>query len=336
MPPKAVIFGCVGEALTAAERRFFADTNPLGFILFHRNCREPGQVRDLVAALRNAVDRPDAPVLIDQEGGRVQRLKPPHWRQAPPAARFGALYGTDPVAATEATSLNARLIAEDLRDLGIDVDCAPVLDVPSEDGHDVIGDRAFGKDPEQVAELGSACCDGLLSGGVLPVLKHIPGHGRATADSHHDLPAVDCSHAQLSDCDFIPFRRLRAMPLAMTGHVLYRELDPVAPVTTSPSTIADTIRGEIGFDGLLFSDDLSMQALSGTLGARASAAIEAGCDIALHCNGDAEEMEDIAAAVGPMSKAAQARWRRARAAVPERREIDRRAAESKLSELLRD
>jgi beta-N-acetylhexosaminidase len=336
LPPKAVIFGCAGEALTAEERRFFADTDPLGFILFLRNCREPGQVRDLVAALRNAVGRSDVPVLIDQEGGRVQRLKPPHWRQAPPAGRFGALYPADATAAVKATNINARLIAEDLRDLGIDVDCAPVLDVPSEDCHEVIGDRAFGSDPALVADLGRAYCDGLLSGGVLPVLKHIPGHGRASADSHHDLPAVDCSHAQLSGCDFVPFRRLRAMPLAMTGHVLYRELDPVAPATTSASTIADTIRGEIGFDGLLFSDDLSMRALSGTLGERASAAIAAGCDIALHCNGDMGEMEDVAAAVGPMSKAAQARLRRARAAVPARREIDRRSAEAKLAELLQD
>ena len=331
-----MILGCAGEALTSEERDFFADADPLGFILFRRNCREPAQLRDLVAALRSAVGRANAPVLIDQEGGRVQRLTPPQWRQAPPAGRFGALYAADPASAMEATWVNARLIAEDLWELGIDVDCAPVLDVPSPECHEVIGDRAFGSDPVMVAELGQALCDGLLAGGVLPVVKHIPGHGRAAADSHEELPAVGCSHADLSESDFLPFRRLRAMPIAMTGHVLYRQLDPAGPATTSASMIADIVRGEIGFQGLLLTDDLSMQALSGSVGERAAAAIAAGCDVALHCNGDMAEMMAVCAVVGPLSDEAEQRLEGARRALGPREDVDRSALEAKLAGLLMD
>lgn len=308
---RAAIFGLAGFELGGEERRFFAETGPFGFILFARNCAEPAQVRALVEDLRASVDRPEAPVLIDQEGGRVQRLRPPHWRAAPPAGRIGRLCAVDQARGCQASWLNARLIAAELGDLGIDVDCAPVLDVRHPLGHDVIGDRAFGFEPAGVAALARATCAGLLDGGVLPVLKHIPGHGRAAADSHFSLPVVDAPLAVLQSSDFAPFRALAEMPLAMTAHVVYGALDPTAPATTSAEVIESIIRRLIGFDGLLISDDLCMRALAGTPGERTRAALAAGCDVVLHCNGDLPEMRQVAEVCPPLTPAASARAVRA-------------------------
>jgi len=332
--PKAVVFGCAGTTLSAAERRFLGAADPLGFILFERNCAEPGQVRGLVAALREAVGREDAPVLIDQEGGRVTRLKPPRWRAPPAPARFGELAGHDRAAALEAARLNARLIAHDLGALGIDVDCAPVADVPSPEGHEVIGDRALARDPVTVAALAGAVCEGLLAGGVLPVIKHLPGHGRARVDSHRELPRVATSREQLRGVDFVPFQALAHMPWAMTAHVVYSAIDPERPATHSPRLIAEVIRGEIGFDGVLVSDDLSMQALSGGLGERAARALAAGCDLALHCSGDLAEMETVAAAAAPLSVAARERLGRAARAARPADAIDPAALAARLDLLL--
>lgn len=334
-PPRAVILGCAGPRLGDAERRFFAEAEPLGFILFARNVETPAQLRRLVGDLRACVGRADAPVLIDQEGGRVQRLRPPHWRQAPPAAAFGRLARRDSGRAAEAAALNARLLAADLRALGIDVDCAPVLDVPARDGHDVIGDRAFGSDPADVARLGRAVCDGLLAGGVQPVIKHLPGHGRARADSHLELPVVDAPAAALREVDLPPFRALRDAAWGMTAHVVYSAWDAERPATTSARVIDAVIRGEIGFEGALLSDDLSMKALSGDLGDRAAACLAAGCDVALHCNGEMAEMRAVVAAAPRLDDAALERVARARgmaARAPE--EFDVSAAEARLAALL--
>jgi beta-N-acetylhexosaminidase len=305
--PAAVIFGCAGPRLSDDERAFFRDADPLGFILFARNVATPEQVRALTGDLRDCVGRADAPVLIDQEGGRVARLKPPYWRVAPPAALFGELYARDPEAAVEATRLNARLIAADLAPLGIDVDCAPVLDVTVKGAHGVIGDRAFGGVPAVVAALGRAQAEGLLAGGVIPVMKHVPGHGRARADSHFELPIVEASRAELEACDFAPFRALADLPWAMTAHVLYRALSGNQPATTSESVVREVIRGHIGFDGLLITDDLSMQALDGTHTERTQAGLAAGCDVALHCNGDRDQMRKIAGVVPALTPRAWAR-----------------------------
>ncbi len=317
-----MIFGCAGSRLSDAEARLFAAADPAGFILFERNCQTPDQVRDLVAALRDCVGRPQAPVLIDQEGGRVTRLKPPHWRAPPAARRLGALAQRDPELGREAAWTAARLIAADLYALGITVDCAPVLDVPAPGAHGIIGERAFGPSPDAVAELGRAFCEGLLAGGVMPVIKHIPGHGRATADSHTELPVVEAPKEALEEVDFAPFRALNDMPWAMTAHVLYRALDPERPATTSPAVIAEVIRGRIGFEGVLVSDDLSMQPLRGTPGERAAAALAAGCDLVLHCNGSRAEMEELAAAAPPLSEAALERLSRAEAMREPPQEVD--------------
>lgn len=250
-------------------------------------------------------------ILIDQEGGRVARLKPPHFRAAPPARVFGKLAAVDKERAREAARLNARLIAAELGTLGINVDCLPVLDVPTSDGHDIIGDRAYGTDPGLIAELGRATAEGLLAGGVLPVAKHIPGHGRAISDSHLSLPVVDTPEAELSRIDFAPFRALKDLPLAMTAHVVYSAIDSNAPATTSATVIEKIIRGDIGFDGLLMSDDVSMEALDGPVGGRAGAALNAGCDVVLHCNGDMGEMIDIAENLSPLTKDAERRTQNA-------------------------
>jgi beta-N-acetylhexosaminidase len=315
LAPRAVILGCQGAELTPWEADFFAATDPLGFILFARNCRTPDQVTALVAALRATVGRPDAPVLIDQEGGRVQRLKPPHWRATPPPGRFGDLALADRSRALEAVKLNAQCLAAELTPLGVSVNCLPLLDLRLPEAHENIGDRGFGADPDLVAALGRACCEGLLAGGVLPVIKHVPGHGRATVDSHVSLPRVEAGLAELEQSDFAPFRALRDMPWAMTGHVVYVAVDAQRPATTSPKVIDRVIRGWIGFDGVLVSDDLSMEALDGDLGARTGAALAAGCDIALHCNGRRAEMEAVAAAAGPLSAAALRRLAAAAARV---------------------
>jgi len=307
----AAIVGCAGPVLTDAERGLFRDTDPLGFILFARNVETPNQLRALIDDLRDCGGRNDAPVLIDQEGGRVARLRPPDWRAAPTSARIGALYRNDPDAGREAAWLNGRLLAHDLSGLGINVDCAPVLDLLFDGAHEIIGDRAFGEEIEPVVMLGRATCEGLMAGGVLPVVKHMPGHGRATLDSHEALPVVDVSRDVLQKTDFRPFLALSDMPIAMTAHVVYSAIDPEGPATTSATVIREIIRGHIGFDGLLVSDDLSMKALSGDLETRTSAALGAGCDAALHCNGDFEEMAAVLKACGRMSDQASARMSRA-------------------------
>jgi beta-N-acetylhexosaminidase len=308
MRPLAAIFGCAGKALTAAERALYREADPLGFILFARNIGEPGGVKALVADMRNCVGRADAPVLIDQEGGRVARLKPPHWRKAPPALAFvERARAQGEGAALAALRNNFRLIARDLAELGITVDCAPVADVPVPGAHDVIGDRAYGSDPAAIGRYGRAVADGLLDGGVLPVLKHIPGHGRARADSHLELPIVGASAEELERSDFVPFKALADLPWGMTAHVKFLAFDPERPATISPVTIEAVIRRRIGFQGLLLSDDLSMQALAGDMGARALASLDAGCDVVLHCNGDFAEMKAVAASARPLNDAALAR-----------------------------
>jgi beta-N-acetylhexosaminidase len=299
---------------------------PFGFILFARNVQEPDQVRRLVSDLRAAVDRPDVPVLVDQEGGRVQRLKPPHWRAALPAARFGALRAPK---APKAVFLNHQLIGAELAALGIDVDCAPLLDVQQPGAHDVIGDRSFGSDPEQVTLLGRAAADGLISAGITPVIKHIPGHGRSMVDSHHQLPRVPTPLEELRRIDFLPFRNLRDLPWGMTAHIVYEAVDPTSPATLSAKVIGEIIRGEIGFDGLLLSDDMSMKALNGSMDELTRRALAAGCDVALHCNGKMEEMRLVATGASPLSKAAEERYTRGRRQIGKARvaQVDRIEAE---------
>jgi beta-N-acetylhexosaminidase len=292
---RAFICGCKGLALTDEERAFLRDSAPFGVILFKRNVESPAQVSALVDDIRESLGRVEAPILVDQEGGRVQRLGPPHWRAYPAAACFQELdLALD--AKERLVRLSARLMAQDLRQLGITIDCAPVLDVPIAGSDNVIGDRAYGRDPSVVAKLGRAAALGLLDEGVLPIIKHLPGHGRAMVDSHRTLPVVTASLDDLAECDFQPFAENADLPAAMTAHVVYTALDPDSPATLSARVIDEIIRKRIGFSGLLFSDDLSMQALSGSLHGRAAAAFAAGIDIALHCNGDLEEARGVAAA----------------------------------------
>jgi beta-N-acetylhexosaminidase len=328
------IYGCAGPRLTKEERDFFRQTQPWGFIVFARNIADPDQLRALVAELRETVDDATAPVLVDQEGGRVARLKPPHWKLRPPAARFGLLHGTDAEAAREAVYLNARLIAAELADVGINVDCVPVLDVPVEGAHDIIGDRAFSREPSVIIDLGRAVIEGMIEGGVLPVMKHIPGHGRAGADSHLALPRVSAEEEVLSATDFVTFRSLNHCPMAMTAHVVYEAIDSQRPATTSPKVIRDVIRGEIGFDGLLISDDLSMEALDGPISVRSKAAQFAGCDVVLHCNGKMEEMREVAEEAKPLEDVALKRAEAALAHLSPSEPFDVAAAEARLAELL--
>ncbi|MFC5388872.1 beta-N-acetylhexosaminidase [Brevundimonas bullata] len=306
----AAIYGCSGHRLTAEERAFFAEVRPWGFILFRRNVDTPDQVKALVAELRDSIGRADAPVLIDQEGGRVQRLGPPHWPKYPPGSAYLKAVN-DPMAARELVRLGARLIAHDLRALGITVDCVPVLDVPVPGAHDIIGDRAYAQDPATVTQLGRAAAEGLLAGGVLPIIKHIPGHGRAFADSHHDLPVVETDLETLDAWDFAPFKALSDMPMAMTAHVVFSAVDAKRPATTSKKGIR-LMREHLGFSGLIMSDDLSMKALSGTLTQRAEQSLKAGCDVILHCNGDLDEMRQVADGTGKLKGEAR---RRAEAAL---------------------
>ncbi|MDB5512947.1 MAG: beta-N-acetylhexosaminidase [Enterovirga sp.] len=294
MAPRAFVAGCAGTTLTSDEAAFFRDADPLGFILFRRNIGSPDEVRALTASLREAVGRADAPILIDQEGGRVQRMGPPHWPRYPAGRTYGTLAAGDLERQRELVRIGARLIAHDLRAVGITVDCHPVLDVPTEGAHDVIGDRAFARDPILVADLGRAAAEGLLDGGVLPVVKHLPGHGRAQADSHESLPRVSASIEELRSHDFVPFRALADMPAGMSAHVVFEAVDPDRPATTSTVVLSAIVRGEIGFGGLLFTDDLSMKALAGSFRARTEAALAAGCDVALHCNGDVAEARGVA------------------------------------------
>jgi beta-N-acetylhexosaminidase len=303
----AAILGCAGKTLSREEVAFFRDVKPWGFILFARNIEDPDQVRALTAALRETVGRQDAPILIDQEGGRVQRLVPPHWNRYPPGRAYGALVAKDAALARDITRLGARLIAHDLAALGINVDCVPVLDVPDPQGHEIIGDRAYGDTPEQVGTLGRAAAEGLIAGGVLPVIKHIPGHGRAKADSHLELPVVDASYEDLDARDFPPFRVLSDMPMAMTAHVIYTAVDRKRPATTSKKAIKRVIREAIGFDGLLMSDDLSMKALSGDFEQRAQDSLAAGCDVVLHCNGDMAEMKAVVSGTHALKSRAKSR-----------------------------
>ena len=300
MSPRAFIAGLSGPKLTADERAFFRDSDPWGFIVFKRNIESPAQVTELTATLREIVGR-EAAILVDQEGGRVQRLGPPHWPGYPPGARYADLYDTDARRGLAAARLGARLIAHDLLAVGIDVDCLPLADVPVSGSDPVIGDRAYGTTPDKVAAVAAAVANGLLEGGVLPVLKHLPGHGRATADSHLDLPTVDTDRATLERTDFAAFRPLSTLPLGMTAHVVFSALDAAQPATTSATMVRDVIRGWIGFQGLLMSDDVSMGALSGTLAERSRAALAAGCDIVLHCNGKRDEMEQVAGAAPELS-----------------------------------
>lgn len=311
--PRALVIGCAGPVLGDDERAFFREADPLGFILFRRNCESPDQVRRLTDDLRDAVGRADAPVLIDQEGGRVARMRPPEWPAFPPAAVFGALARKHGVArAMEAVRLNHRLLGRVLRDAGVTVDCAPVADVPVPGSHDVIGDRALASDPALVATLARAACEGLLDGGVLPVIKHLPGHGRAFADSHRETPVVDAPRESLEVIDFAPFRALNDVPAGMVAHVIYSAIDPERPASVSPTVVSEVVRGSIGFDGLLFSDDLAMDALKGGMGERAAAVIAAGVDIVLHGNGTLAELADMVPHAGPMNDAAWLRWVKAR------------------------
>ncbi|MGQ0674857.1 MAG: beta-N-acetylhexosaminidase [Rhodospirillales bacterium] len=305
--PRAAIFGVAGPTPTDEERRFFASADPLGFIINRRNAENPAQLKALTGELKDLVGRESAPILVDQEGGRVARLGPPHWRQPPSAATFGGLAARDLAAAGSAARLNARLIAAELLDAGITVDCAPVLDIPAPGSHVVVGDRAHGATPELVATLGRAVCEGLLEGGVMPIIKHIPGHGRSTVDSHRELPVVRESEAELKRTDFAPFRMLNDMPWAMTAHIVYAAIDDKAPATTSRAVIERVIRGHIGFQGLLVTDDLNMQALKGSLAERTAASLAAGCDVVLHCSGILDEMREIAGTAQRMTDAALAR-----------------------------
>ncbi len=310
---RAFICGCLGLSLSGDERAFLKEADPLGVILFKRNIDDAAQVRALTSEIRAVLGRADAMVLVDQEGGRVQRLTAPNWRRYPAAARYAGIADVTERAALVRAA--ARLMAEDLRAVGIDVDCLPVLDVPVEGAHDVIGDRAYAKDPEAVAILGRSAAEGLLDGGVLPVMKHVPGHGRAGADSHLALPIVEASLTALAASDFVPFQRNRDLPAAMTAHVVYTALDPHRPATISPEVIATVVRGAIGFDGLLFSDDLSMKALPGTFREKTERLFAAGVDIALHCNGVLAEAEDVAAASPLIAGATAQRLARAHAAM---------------------
>jgi beta-N-acetylhexosaminidase len=306
MAVRAFITGLAGTTLTGAERAFLREREPWGFILFSRNIDTPAQLSRLITSLRDAVGR-DAPMLVDQEGGRVQRLAPPHWPPYPPGAAYGRLYDDDAAQGRRAAYLGVRLIAADLAAVGIDVDCLPIADVPASGADPVIGDRAYGESADKVAVLARAVADGLFAGGVLPVLKHIPGHGRASADSHRALPVVETEEATLRKTDFAAFQALRDLPLGMTAHVVYTAIDPIAPATTSVTLIRDVIRGWLGFDGLLMSDDISMGALSGSIETRARAAIGAGCDVVLHCSGEIAEMQAVATAVPVLTGKAAAR-----------------------------
>src|SRR5450759_3457153 len=306
MAARAFITGLAGLTLSTKERVFFREAQPWGLIIFKRNVNTPSQVSELVRSFRNVVGW-EAPVLVDQEGGRVQRLGPPYWPAYPPGARYSELYDREPAAGLAAARLAGHLIAADLAAVGIDVDCLPIADVPVSGGDPVIGDRAYGTEPGKVAAIAAAVAQGLQAGGVLPVLKHLPGHGRATADSHAKLPIIDTDRATLEATDFAAFRPLAGLPLGMTAHVVFSAIDPVAPATTSVTMVQEVIRGFIGFQGLLMSDDVSMGALSGTIAERSRAAFAAGCDVVLHCNGELGEMTAVASEAPALTGAAAGR-----------------------------
>jgi beta-N-acetylhexosaminidase len=334
MSTRAFITGVSGPALTAEERDFLQSQLPWGFIFFKRNIKTPSQVATLIRELRDSIGQPEAPVLIDQEGGRVQRLGPPHWPVYPPGAAFGVLYDLDPALGLSAARLSARLIAADLADLGVTVDCLPLADVPVAGADAVIGNRAYGTEPKKVAAIGRAVTEGLEQGGVLPVLKHIPGHGRATADTHFRLPEVDTPKAELERTDFAAFKPLADLPMAMTAHVVFSALDPAHPATTSATIIEQVIRGVIGFQGLLMSDDVSMNALSGSIAERTQAIFAAGCDMVLHCNGKLDEMREVAVETPELAGLALDRARRALSSRKAPQAFDRIKARAELDVLL--
>jgi beta-N-acetylhexosaminidase len=334
MATRAFIAGVSGLTLTAEERDFMRAERPWGFILFKRNIDSHRQVIALLKELRGSIEDPDAPVLIDQEGGRVQRFGPPHWPAYPPGAVFGTLYDTDRELGLRAAQLSARLIAADLIDLGVTVDCLPLADVPIAGADAVIGNRAYGTEPGKVAAIARAVTEGLEQGGVLPVLKHIPGHGRATADTHFRLPVVDTPRAELERTDFAAFQLLADLPMAMTAHVVFTALDPAQPATTSATIIQQVIRGSIGFQGLLMSDDVSMNALAGSIAERTRAIVSAGCDMVLHCNGKLDEMREVARETPELSGEALQRAKRALASRKAPRPLDRVAARAELDELV--
>jgi beta-N-acetylhexosaminidase len=329
----AFITALAGLDLTPGERSVLRQARPCGVILFARNIADPGQVQRLVQDAKASVGA-DILVLVDQEGGRVQRLRPPHWRALPPAAAYAAIQAQDPATALDAARLVARLTAADLRVLGINTNCTPVLDVPVAGSHDIIGDRAYGSEPMQVAALGRAVAEGFLAGGVLPVAKHVPGHGRATADSHMSLPVVRTGRDELEATDFAPFRALSDLPAAMTAHVVFSAIDADRAASISPRVTEEIIRGSIGVDGLLMSDDLNMKALSGSVAERAAAVIAAGSDLALLCSGNLSETESVAGAVPALDGAALARYRRACAVFAQQQPFDVGQAEARLVEAL--
>jgi beta-N-acetylhexosaminidase len=334
MTARAFITGLAGPTLNADERAFLREASPWGLILFKRNIQDVPQVTQLVDDFFAAIDRCDAPVLVDQEGGRVQRLGPPHWPAYPPGAAFGRLYDHDPAAGLAAARLGARLIAADLAPLGINTDCLPVADVPVSGADAVIGDRAYGETPEKVAAIAGAVAQGLAAGGVLPVLKHIPGHGRATADSHLRLPVVTTDRPTLETSDFAAFRPLKNLPMAMTAHVVFSAIDPVCPATTSATMIREVIRESIGFDGLLMSDDISMGALTGSIAERTQAALAAGCDVVLHCNGRLDEVQAVAGSAPALAGAAAGRAAAALAARGTPSELDLPAARREFAAMM--
>ena len=335
MAARAFITGLSGLNVSANERAFLREAQPWGLIIFKRNVNSPQQVTELTKSFRDAVGWA-APVLVDQEGGRVQRLGPPHWPIFPPGSRYGAIYDRDVASGLAAARLGGHLIAAELSVLGIDVDCLPLADVLAPGGDPVIGDRAYGTEPGKVAAIAGAIAQGLLAGGVLPVLKHLPGHGRASVDSHAKLPVVDTDRATLESTDFAAFRPLASLPLGMTAHVVFSAIDPVAPATTSVTMVREVIRGFIGFRGLLMSDDVSMKALSGTIAERSRAAFAAGCDVVLHCNGDLNEMSAVASQAPELKGAAA---QRAEAALAQRKapeEFDVEAARKIFTQMVDD
>ncbi len=335
-PIGAFIAGCLGPALTPAERAFFGRSNPFGLILFKRNCETPEQLKRLTDDFRAAVGRRNAPVFVDQEGGRVQRLGPPSnsWRKYPPARAYGDAYARDPLAALRSARNVGRLMAEDLIAAGITANCVPVLDVPQPGAHEVIGSRAYAERIELIMALARAHATGFMDGGVLPVIKHIPGHGRARADSHLELPVVEASRAELEAVDFPPFAAMADAPMAMTAHVVFTALDKTAPATLSRKVISSVIRRQIGFRGLLMTDDLSMKALSGSFAEKTRRALEAGCDLVLHCNGQMDEMAEVADAAGHLKGRALVRARAALKAARRPQAFDRKQALKDLEALL--
>jgi beta-N-acetylhexosaminidase len=334
MNSRAFITGVSGPELTTEEREFIRSKRPWGFILFKRNIETKAQVILLVRELRDSIGQSGAPVLIDQEGGRVQRFAPPHWPAYPAGAVFGALYDIDPKLGLTAARLSARLIAADLMETGVTVDCLPLADVPVAGADAVIGNRAYGTDPAKVAAIARAVTEGLEQGGILPVLKHIPGHGRATADTHFRLPVVGAPRLELERTDFAAFQPLADLPMAMTAHVVFSALDPAHPATTSATIIEQVIRGVIGFQGLLMSDDVSMNALAGSIAERTRAIFAAGCDMVLHCNGKLDEMREVAAETPELSGQALERASRALASRRAPQAFDRLAARAELDVLI--